>query len=265
MHIIACIKQTPKTESIQINPETGCLVRAGTAGELNPFDVHALEAAVLLKEQMDGRVSAVTMGPQSAQEVLREGIARGADAVFHLCDASFAGADTYATSYALARGIEKISAQTPVDMIICGAQSTDGDTGNVGAQVAAWLGYPYAGSVKKITCVTEKYIEVQCKADGGKVNIRLPLPCVISVLKEIASPRVRSVKGRLLAKTAAVTTWTATDIQADPSKIGLGGSPTRVVKTFAPERSETAASIGGTDPCEKARSLVALLKENNLI
>lgn len=265
MHIIVCVKQTPQAQSIQINPETGCLVRAGTAGELNPFDVHALEAAVVLKEQTGAQVSVLTMGPAQAEQVLRESIARGADAVFHLCDASFAGADTYATSYTLARAIEKIGAQTPADLIICGAQSTDGDTGHVGAQIAAWLNCPYAGDVKKIVRTGEQSIVVRRATEEGCQTAEVPFPCVISVLKEASCPRVAGVKGRILAKTAPVTVWNADDISADKTKTGLAGSPTRVVKTFAPEHTESGAVIDGENAREKARNLVARLKENNII
>jgi len=265
MHIIVCVKQTPKSENVQIDKATGCLIRTGTQSAMNPFDEYALEEAVLLKEQTGGHVCVITMGPPQAQDVLRDSIARGADEVFLLSGAEFAGADTLATGYALSKGIEKINSQHAADLIICGKQSNDSDTGNVGAQVAAWLGYPYAGEVKKITCVTEKYIEVLCQADEADMHIRLPLPCVISVLKTIACPRVRSVKGRLRAQTAPITTWAGEDIHADKTKLGLAGSPTRVIKSFAPERSEKATFVDGTDACEKARALVARLKEHDLI
>ena len=264
MQIIVCVKQTPKSEEVRINPETGCLVRTGTAGELNPCDLHALEAAALLKEQTGARVCALTMGPLSAEEILRESIARGADEVFLLSDASFAGADTYATAYTLAKGIEKIA---PADdaLVICGLYSADGDTGSVGAQIAAWLGLPYACAVQKIVRGEDRSLTIQCATDGGSETVTLPRPCVISVLKEIAAPRVRSVQGRMRAKKASVTVWNAQDIGADNTKTGLAGSPTRVLKTFAPQTAAHADGIAGENAREKARNLIACLKEKNLI
>lgn len=265
MHLLVCVKQTPKTDNIKIDPATGCLLRAGVESVMNSFDEYALEQAVVLKEQQGGNVSVITMGPPQAQDVLRDSVARGADEVFHLSGAEFAGSDTWSTSYALAKGVQKISEKSPVDLIICGLQSNDSDTGHVGAQLAAWLNYPYAGNVQKILKVTPNSVVVLSPADEGKNVLELPFPCVISVSKDIVAPRVRSVKGRLRAKTAPVTTWTADDIGADKNKLGAAHSPTRVVKSFAPERTAAALTIEGATPQEKAEKLAALLKENHYI
>lgn len=265
MHLLVCVKQTPKTDTVKIDPATGCLLRAGAESVINPFDEYALEQAVVLKEQQGGSVSVITMGPPQAQSVLRDSIARGADEVFLLSGAEFAGSDTWSTSYALAKGVQKISQKSPADLIICGLQSNDSDTGHVGAQLAAWLNYPYAGDVQKILKVTPQSVVVLSLADEGKNVLELPFPCVISVSKNTVTPRVRSVKDRLRAKTAPVTTWTADDIGADKNKLGLHNSPTRVVKSFAPKSVTTAQTIDGATPQEKAEKLAALLKENHYI
>ena len=259
MHLIVCIKQTPKTEQVKIDPATGCLIRTDE-GMMNPFDEHALEAAVTLKEQLGGRVSAVTMGPPQAEQVLRDAVARGADAVYHLCGAEFAGSDTWGTAYALSKAVEKISAGVPV-LVLCGQQTTDSDTGHVGPQVAAWLNWPQAAFVKKIIRADEKTLSIERAAQGGSEIIKLPLPCVIAVGKEAAVPRVSSVKGRLAAKTAPVTRWTADDIGADKNNLGAANSPTRVLRSFTPQ-TQTAGAVLTGNTQEKAARLAAVLKAN---
>ena len=245
MHIVACVKQTPKSDNVKIDPATGCLIRSGAASAMNPFDEYALEEAVTLKEQQGGTVSVITMGPPQAEAVLRDSIVRGADSVYQLGDVAFAGSDTWSTSYALSKGIEKINAIRPVDLIICGKQTNDSDTGHIGPQISAWLKMPNAAFVKKV--------------------LELPFPCVLSVVKEINSPRVRSVKGRMAAKRAQVTKWTADDIGADKNMLGVKNCPTHVVKSFVPKREVCAVAVEGANGKEKAARLVSLLKEGKYI
>ena len=265
MHIIVCVKQTPKSENVQIDKATGCLIRTGTQSAMNPFDEYALEEAVLLKEQTGGHVCVITMGPPQAQDVLRDSIARGADEVFQLGDRAFAGSDTWSTSYALSKGIEKINRLQPVDLIICGKQTNDSDTGHIGPQISAWLKIPNAAFVKKVVRVNEKSIVVERLTEDGSEVVELQFPCVLSVVKEINKPRVRSVKGRMLAKRAPVTVWTADDVQADKTMLGMHNCPTRVVKSFVPKREVNATVIAGANGKEKAAKLVEMLKENNYI
>ena len=151
LHIVVCIKQTPATSNIQIDPVTGTLKREGMAAAINPFDEYAIEEAVRIKERVPGTtVSVVTMGPPQAEESLRESIARGADQAFHLTSRAFAGADTWATSYTLQMGIRKIAKEKgPVHLVLCGKQTNDGDTGHVGPGIAAWLDWPNIAYVKK--------------------------------------------------------------------------------------------------------------------
>lgn len=265
MNIVVCVKQTPKSENVKIDAATGCLIRSGSDSAMNPFDTYALETAVTLKEQEGGTVCAITMGPPQAQAVLRESVARGADKVYQLGDPSFAGSDTWATSYALAKGIEKINSSEKIDLVICGKQTNDSDTGHVGPQISAWLQWPNVAFVKKIRHINQKSIVVERLAEDGNEVLEIPFPCVISVVKEISNPRVCSVKGRLAAKHANITTWTAEDIGADKNKMGVANSLTKVVKSFVPNHSREACVVSGENGKEKGANLIAILKENNYI
>ncbi len=265
MHILACVKQTPKSDKVKIDSVTGCLIREGIENAMNPFDEYALEEAVMLKEQMGGKVSVMTMGPASAEDVLRDSIARGADKIYHLCDVAFAGSDTWATSYVLSKGAEKIAQEQKIDLIICGKQSNDSDTGHIGPQISAWLNWPNVAFVKKIVSVSEKSITVERMSEAGVEVLQLPFPCVISVVKEIANPRVRSIKGRMAAKRAEVVKWTADDIGADKNKLGVQHCPTRVISSFAPSRQMSAVVLEGETGKEKAVKLLEMLKENKYI
>ena len=268
MHIVVCIKQTPATSNIQIDPKTGTLKREGMAAAVNPFDEFAVEEAVRIKERLPGTtVSVVTMGPPQAEEALRDCIARGSDSGYHLCDRAFAGADTYATSYALQMGIRKIAedAGKKVDLIICGKQTNDGDTGHVGPGIAAWLEMPNVAYVKKVEEAAEDHVRVWRMMEDGTDVIDMPLPALIAVVKEINEPRVPSLKGKMAAKKATIARWTADDIGADKTKIGLSGSPTIVASSFNPPPRQGGVRVDGATPQEKARNLVAKLREMKLI
>ena len=165
----------------------------------------------------------------------------------------------------VSKGIEKINQLAPVDLIICGKQTNDSDTGHIGPQISAWLKIPNAAFVKKVVRVNAKSIVVERLTEDGSEVVELTFPCVISVVKEINKPRVRSVKGRMLAKRANVTVWTADDVQADKNKLGIANCPTRVVKSFVPKREVNAVVVEGANGKEKAAKLVELLKENKYI
>jgi electron transfer flavoprotein beta subunit len=267
MHIIVCIKQTPATANIQIDPKTGTLKREGMAAAINPFDEYAIEEAVRIKERLPGStVSVVTMGPPQAEDALREAIARGADDAYHVTDRAFAGADTYATSYTLQMAIRKIAeTKKPFDLIICGKQTNDGDTGHVGPGIAAWLEIPNVAYVGKVEEVKEGSIRVRRMMEDGYDVLEMPTPALMSVVKEINEPRLASLKGKLAAKKAAVTKWNADDLKADRSKIGLSGSPTIVARSFNPPPRKGGEKIEGATPEEKAKKLVARLKELKVI
>lgn len=268
MHIVVCIKQTPATANVQIDPKTGTLKREGMAAAINPFDEFAIEEGVRIKERVPGTVvSVLTMGPPQAEDALRDSIARGCDQGFHLCDRAFAGADTWATSYALQMGIRKISKTTGknVDLIICGKQTNDGDTGHVGPGIAAWLDMPNVAYVKKVEEINEQKIIVWRMMEDGTDVIEMPLPAVIAVVKEINEPRVPSLKGKMNAKKATVPRWTAQDIEADKANIGLSGSPTIVASSFNPPPRTGGVRIDGKTSEEKAKNLVAKLREMKVL
>lgn len=267
MHIVVCIKQTPATSNVQIDPKTGTLKREGMAAAINPFDEYAIEEAVRIKEKLAGStVSVVTMGPPQAEDALRDAIARGCDDAFHVTDRAFAGADTWATSYTLQMAIRKIGQEKkPVDLVICGKQTNDGDTGHVGPGIAAWLAVPNCAYVGKVEEVKEGAIAVRRMMEDGYDILELTTPAVISVVKEINEPRLPSLKGKLAAKKAVIPKWDAAAIGAEKSKIGLSGSPTIVAKSFNPPPRKGGERIEGATPEEKAKKLVARLKELKVI
>jgi len=274
MHIVTCIKQTPATDNVQIDPETGTLKREGMEAAINPFDEFGIEEAVRIKEKIggDSKVSVITMGPPQAENALRDAISRGADAAYHICGREFAGADTWATSHALYKGIAKISKEfTPVDLIICGKQTNDGDTGHIGPGLAAWLDWPNVAYVKKVEDIKSLgngkggTIVVHRMMEDGVDILEMELPAVISVVKEINTPRVPSLRGKMAAKKAAIPKWDAVALGADLAHVGLKGSPTIVAKSFRPTMPTGGETIQGATAEEKARNLVAKLRQLNLI
>lgn len=274
MHILCCIKQTPATDNVQIDPETGTLKREGMAAAINPFDEYAIEESVRIKEKIgvDSKVSCLTMGPPQAENALKDAIAKGADKGFHICGREFAGADTWATSYALFKGVEKISKEdSPVDLIICGKQTNDGDTGHIGPGLAAWLDWPNVAYVKKVEEIKSNgngkggTIVVHRMMEDGVDVLEMDLPAVISVVKEINEPRVPSLKGKMAAKKAVFPQWNAEALGANPECIGLKGSPTIVAKSFRPPMKTGGVKIEGATPEEKAKNLVKKLREISAI
>jgi electron transfer flavoprotein beta subunit len=238
-----------------MNEETNTIIREGMEAIINPFDTYAVEEGVRLKEQTDGKVTAISMGIPSVADLLKETIGLGVDEAVLLSDRTFAGADSLATSYALAKGIEKIGG---VDLIICGKQATDGDTAQVGPSLAEKLGIPHTTYVKKIEEISEGYIRCERMTDDGYEVIEMTLPAVITVVKEINEPRLPSMKGMMRAKKAVVQVWTADDVGADKALCGLDGSPTQVVKTFVPVHNVNSEMIEG-EPNEQAKRLADVL------
>jgi electron transfer flavoprotein beta subunit len=251
MNIVVCVKQVPATMEVKINKETNTIIREGVESVLNPFDAYAVEEGVRIKEKTGGKVTVLSMGIPAVAVMLKETIALGVDDAVLLSDRAFAGSDTLATSYALSMAIKKIGS---VDLIICGKQAADGDTAQVGPSLAEKLGIPHTTCVKKIEEITESYIKCQRMTEDGYEVVELPLPAVITVVKEINEPRLPSLKGMMRAKKAVVTVWTADDVGTDKSRCGLQGSPTQVVKTFVPTHDVTAEMIEGT-PEQQAEKL----------
>ena len=231
MNVIVCIKQVPNTTEVRINPETNTLIREGVECVINPFDMYAIEEAVRLKEKHGGKITVITMGPPQAEMALREAVSLGADEVILVSDRYFAGSDTWATSYVLSQAIKKIK---DYNMVICGKQASDGDTAQVGPGISTFLDIPQVTYVKKIEDITEKVARLERTMEEGYEVIETPLPCLITVVKEINEPRLPSLKGKMKAKKIEITKWNAEDLNCDFDKIGLDGSPTRVVKIFTP-------------------------------
>lgn len=262
MKIVVCIKQVPATNDAKIDPETKRIIREGIKSILNPFDTYALEEGIQLKEKWGGEVIALSMGPLKAEEILREALSLGVDRAILLSDHNFAGSDTWATSYILARAIKKIG---KVNLVICGRQAIDGDTAQVGPGIAAHLGWPQATNTMAVEEISSSLIRVKRMHEDGYDICSMNLPAVITVVKDINIPRVPTLRGRLASLKKKITIWKPADIRADSSKIGLKGSPTRVVKIEPPKpRQSSAKKIEGT-PSECARRLVQELKLHHLI
>ncbi len=242
MNIVVCIKQVPDTTEVRINPETNTLIRDGVSSIINPYDLHAVEAALQVRDLAGGRVTVVTMGPPQAENALRETLSMGADEAVLLTDRAFAGSDTWATSYTLSMAVRKIGA----DVIMCGKQAIDGDTAQVGPEMAEFLDIPHISYVRKIEEIRQEYIRVQRLMDDGYDIVESSLPVLLTVVREINVPRLPSLKGKMAAKKAEIKKWGASDIAADGDKIGLKGSPTQVKNIFAPEAKKDRKVLGGT-------------------
>ena len=263
MRVIVCIKQVPDTTNVRINPETNTLVREGVASIINPFDVYAIEEAVRIREKHGGTVTVISMGPPQAAEALREAIGLGADNAYLVSDRAFAGADTLATAYALACAIRKLGgeAEKPaggIDLIFMGRQAIDGDTGQVGPGVAENMGISHVTDIRKIEEIVDGRIVVERLLEEGYARIAAKLPVVLTVVKEINTPRLPSLKGKMAAKKAEIPVLKAADIGADPERLGLNGSPTQVMKIFTPPKPSGGKKFTG-EPAETVGALLAEL------
>ncbi len=258
-----CIKQVPDTTDVKINPETGTLIREGVESVTNPFDEFAIEEALLIKEKHGGEVYVITMGPPQAVEVLRNALAMGADQAYLLTDRAFAGADTLATAYTLAMAIERIG---DVDLVICGKQAIDGDTAQVGPGIAARLKMPQFTYVSKVREIDpeKKRIIVERMLEDGKEVVSGSLPSLMTVVKDINEPRLPSLLGIKRAAKTEIPTWRATDLDADPKKVGFDGSPTWVMRVFTPEQRGGGEILQGEIP-EMVSLLVDKLLEAKVI
>lgn len=257
MHFVVCIKQVPETTDVKINPETNTLIREGVESIINPFDVYAIEEGLRLKDRVGGTVTVLTMGPPQAESALREAISMGADAGILVSDRAFAGSDTWATSYTLSMALRKIG---DYSVVLCGKQASDGDTAQVGPGVATHLDLPQVTYVRKIEEIEDNRIVVERLLETGYEVIESPLPCLLTVVKEINEPRLPSLKGKMAAKKMEITQWTAEDLGAELELLGLDGSPTKVVKIFTPEARGGGEMLQG-EPDEVVPELVEKLKD----
>ncbi|MBU0570458.1 MAG: electron transfer flavoprotein subunit beta/FixA family protein [Candidatus Omnitrophica bacterium] len=258
MKIIVLIKQVPETTDVRIDPETNTLIREGVDSIINPFDMYAIEEALRVKERLEGaKVVVISMGPPQAVDALKEALSMGCDEAVLLSDRKFAGSDTWATSYTLAQAIKKIG---DYRLIFCGKQASDGDTAQVGPGVSTHLDIPQVTYVKHIEQIDTHAAKVERMTEEGYDIIETPLPAVLTVVKEINEPRLPSLKGKMRAKKAEIPVWGAGDISCDEDKIGLDGSPTRVVKIFTPPPREGGRILTG-EPDEVAKELAGLIKD----
>lgn len=260
MHIIVCIKQVPDTADVKIDPRTNTLVREGVRSIVNPFDLYAVEEALRLREQHGGRVTALSMGPPQAERALREVLAMGVDCAQLLTDRAFAGSDTWATSYTLALAVRRLGGAA---IILFGKQAADGDTAQVGPGVAAHLDLPQITYVRRVVSVEQGSAPVlfaERLLENGYETVRASLPCVLTVVKEINDPRLPSLAGVLRAREASVPRWSAKDLAADPKRLGLDGSPTRVVRIFPPKPRTGGRMLQGT-PTAMVAELAEKLKD----
>ncbi len=255
MKIIVCVKQVPDVTEVRIDPKTNTLIREGVPSIMNPYDLHAIEAALQIKEATSGRVTVITMGPPQAEEVLREALSMGADDAILLTDRRFAGADTWATSYTLSQAAKKIG----FDLIICGKQAIDGDTAQVGPEMAEFLNIPHVSYVRKIEKINASEMIVERLMDDCYEKLWISLPALITVVKELNNPRPPSIRGKMAAKRANIPRWTADDIGAEEDKIGLKGSPTMVKNIFAPPQRGERRILKGT-PEEQVETLLKELR-----
>ncbi len=260
MHIVVCIKQVPDTKNVRIDPDTHTLVRQGVESIINPFDMFAMEAALKCKDQSGARVTVITMGPPQACEALRDTLGLGADDAVLLSDRAFAGSDTWATATTLAAAIRKIG---DVDMIVCGKQAVDGDTAQVGPEMAALLDMPYATFVKKIEMELNGSLRVVRQTDEGVEVWKLRLPALVTVIKEIGDPRIPSLRHKMRAKKTQIPVWGVADLDLDPDRTGLCGSFTQVVRVFSPPRRSSRIQLEGSTE-NQAEQLFQYLKKSGI-
>lgn len=263
MHIVVCVKQVPDTKIIKINPKTNTLDRKSAPAILNPYDAHAVQEAVKITKLTGGTVSVVSMGPPQATEVIKKSVEIGAERGYLISDRAFAGADTLATSYALSKALEKINAEQPIDMIICGKHAIDGDTGQVGPGIARRLDIPPITSVIEVVKVNpqEKKVQIKRKLTSGYEIIQSQLPCLLTVEKEINEIDYSPLPNMIKAARYDSVIWTVNDFgEVDRTRLGLKGSPTVVGKMFTPPRPDGGKKLEGS-ATEQVNQLMDVLME----
>jgi len=265
MNILVCVKQVPDTTEIKIDPITNTLIRAGVPSIVNPFDAYALDLAVRIKETNGGLITVLSMGPEQAKAALKECLSVGADKAILVSDRAFGGSDTLATSYILSTTIKAIENKTEkFDLILCGKQAIDGDTGQVGPEIAEHLGYAQVTYAEDIT-VDGKIVRVTRENDDRHEIIETQIPAVITVIKTAYEPRYATIRSKMAANRVQIPTMTSGDLDIDLERAGLKGSPTKVKKTFTPQLKKSGIIIKGETGSESALKLISLLSDARLI
>lgn len=262
MNILVCIKQVPGTNKVEVDPVTGVLKRNGIESKMNPYDLYAIETALRLRAERGGSVSVISMGPPQAEAVIREAFAMGADAGALISDRRFGGADVLATSYTISQGIRKFG---QFDLILCGKQTTDGDTAQVGPEVSEWLGIPCVSNVLKIVEVDDTAITVQMDLPEDVEISRVQFPCLLTVEKDIFQPRLPSYVKKQDTRERKIQVFTLDDLgDRDEKHYGLNGSPTQVQRIFPPEVHKSRELWEGSGG-ELSDRLFRLMKKSKFI
>ena len=267
MEILVCVKQVPDTAEVKIDPEKHTVIRAGVPNIFNPFDQNALEAALQLKDSQGARVTLLSMGPPQAEDVLREGLAMGADDAYLLTDRKVGGSDTLATGYCLAQAVKKVAELQGIeqfDVVLCGKQAIDGDTAQVGPQIATELGIPQITYAAEIN-VDGTTVRVKQQNEEGYIVTEAQFPVLITAVKELNEPRFPTIRGTMKAKKREIPHFSADDIKVDETKIGLKGSPTMVRKIFTPPQRTQGLVIKEEDPNAAVSVLMEKLTAQKII
>ena len=267
MEILVCVKQVPDTAEVKIDPEKHTVIRAGVPNIFNPFDQNALEAALQLKDSQGARVTLLSMGPPQAEDVLREGLAMGADDAYLLTDRKVGGSDTLATGYCLAQAVRKVAELQGIeqfDIVLCGKQAIDGDTAQVGPQIATELGIPQITYAAEIN-VDGTTVRVKQQNEEGYIVTEAQFPVLITAVKELNEPRFPTIRGTMKAKKREIPHLSADDIKVDETKIGLKGSPTMVRKIFTPPQRTQVLVIKEEDPNAAVSVLMEKLTAQKII
>jgi len=259
MKIVVCLKQVPDTNQVKIDPVTGTLIREGVPSIINPEDKHALEEALRIKDANGAHVTVITMGPPQAEAALREAMAMGADEAILVTDRAFAGADTLATSHALAGALKKLD----YDLILAGRQAIDGDTAQVGPEIAEHLGLPQVTYVQKVE-VAGKALKVTKALEDGYEVLDVQMPCLLTAIKELNEPRYMDAKNIFEIFSKEVQVWSADDIDVDKAVLGLKGSPTKVKKSW-PKENKGKGEVVNMSAKEAAAFAASKLKEKHYI
>ena len=267
MEILVCVKQVPDTAEVKIDPDKHTVIRAGVPNIFNPFDQNALEAALQLKDSQGARVTLLSLGPPQAEEVLREGLAMGADDAYLLTDRKVGGSDTLATGYCLAQAVRKVAELQGIeqfDIVLCGKQAIDGDTAQVGPQIATELGIPQITYAAEIN-VDGTTVRVKQQNEEGYIVTEAQFPVLITAVKELNEPRFPTIRGTMKAKKREIPHLSADDIKVDETKIGLKGSPTMVRKIFTPPQRTQGLVIKEEDPNAAVSVLMEKLTAQKII
>lgn len=265
MNIVIPIKQVPETNNVKMDEQTGTMVREGVESIVNPLDLYAIEVGIQLKEEHGGKVIVISMGPPSAEKALKEAIAMGCDNGILISGREFAGSDTKATSYVLAETIKKIK---DYDLVLAGQQATDGETGQVGPEIASFLNLPLATYTSKVVEINSKNIIVERLIEEGYETLKMPLPALLTVVKEISYPRLPTLRGKQKAKKMDIPIWSKNNMELNESELGLNGSATRVVKIAHPKVTRKGTIIKVSDERtlnEAVSRMIKFMREKELI